>query len=294
MLDEFDYQLNPDTEPLGWSRLSNAITFEETFIGQSPEQGDEQLDSEETIMTKDRLYMVRGQIDLDALAEYMQYRDEHELDYIMSCLMEECFGRDLIPNTFRTMLGPNNKRPHFLAYGAADAEQMQRAHEHHSGALLGRVIPINGIASKLMPPNWPPGLRVTFAVRVRPTFLAHVEGDLPPAIEVDWYQHTLENCRDDEIPPTREEVYSQWLSEELAKGGAWLDRRTARLLNFSDEVRLHPYRYGFESKGPSGIVTGVLDIVDIAAFNQLLATGIGRHQDRGYGMLLMTPVGWKQ
>ena len=285
MLQELDYQLNPDTESLGWSRLANAITVEETVTVQSAEQGDEQMD---------RLYMVRGQIDLDALDEYMQYREEHEIDYIMSCLMEECFGRDLIPRTFRTMLGSDNMPPHFLAYGAADAEQMQRAHRHHSGALQGRVIPIDGIASKIMPSNWPPGQLLTFSVRVRPTFLAHAEGDLPPASEVDWYQHTLENCRDDEITPTREEAYSQWLSEELAKGGARLDRRTTRLSNFNAEVPLHPYRYGFESKGPSGMVHGVLEVTDVAAFNQLLATGVGHHQNRGYGMLLLTPLGWKK
>lgn len=294
-LEELDYQLNPDTEALGRSRLDNAITVEETLIGQSADQGDEELDSEETRMTKgataDTLYMVRGQIDLDALAEYKQYREEYELDYIMSCLMEECFGKDLIPRTFRTMLDSNNMSPHFLAYGSADAEQMRRAHRHHAGALQGRVIPIHGIASKSMPSNWPLGQILSLTVRVRPTFLARVEGDLPTAREVDWYQHTLDNCRDDEIPPTREEVYSQWLFEQLANGGARLDRSTTRLSDFSDEVRLHPYRSGFESKGPSGIMRGVLEIADVAAFNQVVATGIGLHQDRGYGMLLLTPVG---
>ena len=131
-------------------------------------------------------------------------------------------------------------------------------------------------------------------MRVRPTFLAYVEGDLPPANKVDWYQHTLDNCRDDETPPTREEAYIRWLSEELANAGARIDRSTTRLLDFSDEVRLHPYRSGFESKGPSGIMRGVMAIADVAAFNQVLATGIGLHQDRGYGMLVLTPVGWKK
>ena len=294
-LEGLDYQLNPDTEALGWSRLDNAITLEETVIRQSAEQGGEELDSEETRITKgataDTLYMVRGQIDLDALAEYKQYREEYELDYIMNCLMEECFGKDLIPRTFRTMLGSNNMSPHFLAYGSADAEQMQRAHRHHAGTLQGRVIPIHGIASKPMPSNWPLGQLLSLTVRVRPMFLAYIEGDLPPSSEVDWYQHTLDNCRDDEIPPTREEVYSQWLFEELANGGARLDRSTTRLSDFSDEVRLHPYRSGFESKGPSGIMRGVLEIGDVAAFNQVLATGIGLHQDRGYGMLLLARVG---
>lgn len=293
-LEELDYRLNPDTESLGWSRLDNAITAEEIIIGQSAEQGDAQLDSEETRMTKeptaDRIYMVRGQIDLDALAEYMQYREEYELDYIMSHLMKECFGRDLIPSTFRTMLDSNDLPPHFLAYGSADAEPMRRAHRHHAGALQGRVIPIHGIASKPMPSNWRPGQLLKFSVRIRPTLLAHVEGELSQASEVDWYQHTLEKCRHDEIPPTRKEVYSQWLSEELAKGGARLDMNTTRLSNFSDEVWLHPYTPGFESKGPSVIVHGVLEIADVAAFNQLLSTGLGRHQDRGYGMLLLAPV----
>ncbi|MCY4554785.1 MAG: hypothetical protein OXF79_00035 [Chloroflexi bacterium] len=41
MLEELDYQLNPDSEALGWSRLDNAITLEETVISQSAEQGDE-------------------------------------------------------------------------------------------------------------------------------------------------------------------------------------------------------------------------------------------------------------
>ena len=47
-LEGLDYQLNPDTEALGWSRLANAITVEETVIGQSADQGDEELNSEET------------------------------------------------------------------------------------------------------------------------------------------------------------------------------------------------------------------------------------------------------
>ena len=294
-LEGLDYQLNPDTEALGWSRLANAITVEETVIGQSADQEDEELNSGETRMTKgataDRLYLVRGQIDLDALAEYKQYREEYELDYIMSCLMEECFGKDLIPRTFCARLVSDTLPPHFLAYGPADAEQMQRAHRHHAGTLQGRVIPIHGIVSQPVPSNWALGQLLTVFVRVRPTFLARVEGDLPTAREVDWYQHTLENCRDDETPPTREEVYSQWLFEELANGGARLDRRSTELLDFSDGVRLHPYRSGFDSKSPSGIMRGVLEIADVAAFNRCLATGIGRHQDRGYGMLLLTPVG---
>ncbi len=135
ILEELDYQLNPDTESLGWSRLANAITVEETVIGQSAEQRDAQPNREETGITKgatgERIYMVRAQIDLDALAEYMQYREEHELDYIMSCLMKECFGRDLIPSTFCTMLDSNDLPLHFLAYGSANAEQMQRAHRNH-------------------------------------------------------------------------------------------------------------------------------------------------------------------
>ena len=42
--DEVDYRLSPDTEALGWSRLNDALTVEETIMDESDGQGVEDPD----------------------------------------------------------------------------------------------------------------------------------------------------------------------------------------------------------------------------------------------------------
>jgi CRISPR system Cascade subunit CasE len=151
--------------------------------------------------------------------------------------------------------------------------------------------------------DWVPKSTLDFETRIRPVIRIRPEGRTGRTRERDAF---LEAIDPDERPPTdltphrvwptRERIYAEWLSRELARGGA-ARLETARMIAFQrTRVLRRPTQPGagrgrIESEGPDAILRGRLRIEDGAGFATLLGRGVGRHRAFGFGMLLLTPPG---
>ena len=173
-------------------------------------------------------------------------------------------------------------------------------------------------------PSFPTGLRLGFRVRVCPVVrVGKHHPRFAHGAEVDAYLNEVErrlaqeeaahpDVRACELKqgvlqavPSREEVYRSWLAARLAEGASL---ETARLVATSDALL---WRRGVPKAGPArlmygrtrpahagraamgrreAVFEGVLRVGDPAAFNTLLANGVGRHRAFGFGMLLLRPA----
>ena len=86
---------------------------------------------------------------------------------------------------------------------------------------------------------------------------------------------------------SREEVYSDWLSDRLTRRGARLEE--ASLKSFQ-RVRVVRKLRARTSEGPDAVMRGTLSVTDPGEFAGVVAHGIGRHRAYGYGMLLLRPA----
>lgn len=154
---------------------------------------------------------------------------------------------------------------------------------------------LNGpILDKLMPEVWSPGRRLAFAVRACPVRRYHKTGDgaeeAGKYVEKDAF--LLACDADKNKRHNREEVYLDWLGQELARDGA-AELVSAAMSGFQ---LVRPKRKGQGRKAvgagvrPDARLEGELAVADPDAFKRLLARGIGRHRAFGYGMLLLRPV----
>lgn len=104
--------------------------------------------------------------------------------------------------------------------------------------------------------------------------------------EMDAFVHaTLDSTSAPAI--TREEVYVQWLRQQLQRQGA-SKLESARLTEFRREAmrRRGPARI----ERPNTVLEGTLTVDDPTAFRGLLIRGLGRHRAFGFGMLLLRPA----
>lgn len=233
------------------------------------------------------LQMIRAEINLREFQRWMGVRRLQDPDHAAHCLLVECFG-DLAPKPFRLITPRGAATGCLYGYGQADASALREAIAVFADPKQSRIISPARLDSKPMPAHWPVGKRFGFELRLRPV-IRRARGSGCDDAEADAFQVKAETFGKGEMPYTREQVYAQWLADQLnRKGGAALDPETARLVSFQ-RARAVRKRQGRPVEGPDAVLRGALTVTATDAFAALLSQGIGRHRAYGYGMLLLRP-----
>ena len=212
-------------------------------------------------------------------------------------LVTEVWGPGVFP-CFRLLVPPRRRTGNLYAYSAMDAEALRPAARAQALPEHLEMLRLEGLESKAMPPDWRVEQRLGFDLRTRPvrrlrrvlygpkeTIRAGSEVDAFLLEALHRHPDTPDGMRNE--GKTRQEVYLDWLAEQLAPA-AGLDRSASRLVRFR---RLRVAREKRDSEGPDAIIHGVLVVADPPAFSALLTRGVGRHRAYGYGMLLLRPPG---
>jgi CRISPR system Cascade subunit CasE len=197
------------------------------------------------------------------------------------------------------------RRPEILGYTRADPTQFRELARLPpiDDADLVEALRLTEVEVRTLPVHWVPGCTLDFETRIRPVIRTRPEGRAGRTSERDAF---LEAIDPDELPPTdftphrawptRERIYAEWLSRELARGGAARLEAAQMIVFKRTRVLRRPTQPGagrarVESEGPDAILLGRLRIEDDAGFAALLGRGVGRHRAFGFGMLLLTPPG---
>lgn len=235
------------------------------------------------------LQMMRADIDVSNFRRWAGTRRLQDLDHAMHCLLIESFG-DLTPKPFRMILPRGGSSGVLYGYSAGDADALREAARICADPLQCRILPAATLYSKTMPSEWRTGKQLGFETRIRPVVRRARNADYRPGKEWDAFQREAIRYPEGEMPRSREEVYTSWLSDQFdRRGGARLELDKTKLVSFQ-RTRAVRKRYARYSEGPDAVMRGILTITDSAAFTALLAHGIGRHRAYGYGMLLLRPA----
>ena len=199
-----------------------------------------------------------------------------------------------------------------LGYACTPAETF-RALAQLATDELQVMIDWDGIRSKPMPGKWPQNLRLRFDLRACPVrriikpFTTRKRPNLPAVTfckgkEVDAFQVAATRAQDGGEPiPTRDRIYIEWLAERFATQ----PEQAQAVALVPDSARVESYRSVRLLRRPRGTnggrspqwltrpdvhFTGLLDIINPAAFPSFLTRGVGRHCGFGFGMLLLKPA----
>jgi len=249
---------------------------------------------ESGLVTARTLQMIRAEIDLRSFQRWagskqLMSRQAFDEGYAMHCFLAGVFG-ELAPQPFRLIIprSKGNRWGVFYGYGRAGVDALRGAAAQFADPLQARVLPGSSLEGKPMPAAWKAGTRLGFELLTRPA-VRRARGHRNPGGEVDAFQREAERYAPGAMPRSREEVYIDWLREQVRRrGGAELD--SARLASFQ-RTRVIRRRGSRPIEGPDALMSGLLTITDGEKFAQLLARGIGRHRAYGYGMLLLRPPG---
>ena len=248
------------------------------------------------------LHLVRAPIETGLLARWAGERGWAETrravfdeGRALHHLVTEALGPGAL-RCFRLLVPPTKSAGNLYAYSAMDAAALRAAGRAHALPEHLNILRLDGLMSKTMPKEWRAGQRLGFDLRARPirrlrSALNGPEKIIDTGKEIDAF--LLEALREHPEAPdgmekegrTREAVYFDWLTEQLAPA-AQLDRSASRLARFR---RVRVVRGKHDSEGPDATIHGVLAVTDSTAFSALLARGVGRHRAYGYGMLLLRP-----
>ena len=267
--------------------------------------------------------MIRAEINLRDFHRWMGCKRLQDQDHAMHCFLAECFGsppskehperEGLAPQPFRLIVPRGASTGVLYGYGQADADALQETALICTDPLQSRVMPFEKLDSKAMPQSWRAGLELGFEARIRPV-IRHPHGgecvsdgrkcrerrlsrklqcrNCRRNPEQDAFQAEAELHPMGEMNRSREQVYSEWLSTQLARlGGASLDLERTKLISFRRTRAYRKRRGSRYSEGPDAVIRGVITVTNSEAFTSLLARGVGRHRAYGYGMLLLRPVG---
>ena len=240
------------------------------------------------------VHMIRADIDLNAFQRWagsrqMMRRNVFDEGFAMHCLLAEMFG-ELAPKPFR-LIAPERQgvtRGTLYGYCRWDADAMGEASQMFSDPLQETVLPPDGIQTKRMPTQWAAGHRLGFETLVRPVARRARKSARPDA-EVDVFQREAMLHPPGGMDRSREEVYADWLSDQLWRHGR-AELESAALQTFRRTRAVRSLR-GRPVEGPSALMRGTLRIGDTDKFNLLIERGVGRHRAYGYGMLLLRPPG---
>ncbi len=236
------------------------------------------------------LHMVRlslGQPELFALGRARRL-PPHRVDmgYLVHCVLDDLFGRHALRPFW--VADSHGRQLDVLAYTRLTQDALQQHARAYSDPSVYAACDVENLALKPLPSRWPEGQRVGFEVRACPIVRKSGAGGKHRAgAEMDVF---LDRCWEsgDSVHVDREAVYRDWLAERLTgRGGARLIEgalgrfRLARMLRRTQGDD----RTAVFCERPDATLRGVLEIEDSAAFDALLATGIGRHKAFGFGML---------
>lgn len=228
------------------------------------------------------LTMLELRIDPQALIRFAQEHDvnrnrDEDLGYASHAWLKAAF-QECSPKPYRLIHGDTLK---LLGYSAHSGPKLlEQAQTFATPLTLGMTRIEDLQHAKPMPNAWRPGRRLGFEVLACPT--SRKEGH-----EKDLYRHRMERLTPGEQAPSRETIYLEWLEKQMGNA-ARLETATLEKFRF-----ISHYRRGMDRKKlerPQALLKGVLVVTDSAAFNRLLARGIGRHRAFGYGMLLLKPA----
>lgn len=205
-----------------------------------------------------------------------------DLGYALHTLLAATFG-EVAPKPFRHFGDARG----LLAYSAHDADALQLAVQM-AAPDVHAALGLERFATRSFPTDWASGRRLGFEVRVRPVLRTNA------GRERDVFQVAAEKFGDDELPVSREAVYGEWLTRELARGdAACIDSLSLDAFRLSASLRkggvANGKRTGRRVSGPDVLFSGELTVRDPAGFATLLARGVGRHRAFGFGMLLLRP-----
>ena len=250
------------------------------------------------------LHLVRVPIRTDRLAQWAAERGWsgrnstiYDEGRALHHLVTEVWGPGVFA-CFRLLVPPRRRLGNLYAYSAMNAETLHDLTYAHALPEHLQVLCVDKLLSKAMPGEWHTSQRIGFDLRMRPVRRLSRNLDSPKATfragsEIDAF--LLEALQKFPQEPdgmesedrSRQDVYIDWLAERLAPA-ATLDHDASRLVRFQRSLAA---REKCDSEGPDATMHGILTITEPAAFQTLLARGIGRHRAYGYGMLLLRPPG---
>lgn len=229
------------------------------------------------------IHLLHAPIDPRAFAQWngMRATAAGEDDGLaLHVLLSALFGKG-VAQPFR-LFAPQRGSWSLYAYAAQERDTLVALAQAVAPPEMLAVLPLDQLRGKPMPSAWPAGRRLGFDLLVRPVRRGERERDAF-LDEAERFPDRKSGMA--KASRTREAVYAAWLSERVA-GAARLE--TCRLVAFRRRV---VWRGGVRIEGPDATLQGDLVVEDGAAFQRLLAEGVGRHRAYGYGMLLLRPPG---
>lgn len=242
-----------------------------------------------------RLYMTKltvSQPDLMRLGKEKGLpMQEVDLGYLVHCLLGEVFG-DHAPQPF-DIRDTTGRRLELLAYCRRSADQLRQHADAFADPERHESVDWERFHQKTMPDSWPEGLELSFEVRVCPVVRAANDTEhYSQGSEVDVFLTRCAESDDDEAVPGREQVYRDWLADQLQRrGGAELQEvgMEAFQLRKLTRRRQGPERTARVFTRPDARMRGRLRVGDPEQFQNVLGAGVGRHRAFGFGMLLLRP-----
>ena len=162
------------------------------------------------------LHMVRMDVDLESFQRWsgsrqLISRNLFDEGFAMHCLLMETFG-GISPKPFRLLapLQSGVSRGVLYGYAQVSADRLVDSAANFTDPLQTLVLPKESIQTKVMPLDWEPGRRLGFEVFVRPVVRQTRNAEHPGA-ERDAFQREAEQLKKGTMPPSREDVYVQWL-----------------------------------------------------------------------------------
>lgn len=249
------------------------------------------------------LNMMRAEINVRALHRWMGLRSLADRDHALHCLLTESFS-NLAPKPFRAFGTRNSPQMSLYGYGYGDAEELRDAANTFASPEQLDIIPLKSVRSKEMPQEWRTGRILGMEVRIWPTVRIQRDSSRVPAEFLERYRernirqgdeydayayHAARLPEGEQMTLSREEVYSQWLADQLdRRGGACLEPGTAKLTAFqrirAQRKLRRPWRLG-----PDATIQALIKVTGQDEFNELLRTGVGRERAYGFGMVLVRP-----
>lgn len=247
------------------------------------------------------LLMLRLLPDLGALARWAAATGQRALrddpGYALHAALRATLGQHA-PKPFALLERPGSQQ--VIGYTRAEDQALREALAMAAitDPLAAQALGLDERAQpviRAMPAVWRPGLRLSFEARVAPVVRSRVaQGGTYP--EVDAAFHPA--FAGDE-PGNRERAHARWLARELSRdGAAQLVHHRAVAFSLAAIARrtfaADPQQGGRQTRAgllPDLTVRGELQVQDAAAFDGLLARGLGRHRSFGYGCLLIAPAG---
>lgn len=216
---------------------------------------------------------------------WRQGHDDKDFDYASHAWLAATFGKSG-PKPFRLMKNRHGLR--LLGYTSTPlADLIERAHVYADPSALD-VCDWSSASGKAMPAEWSAGRRFGFEVRACPVSRAERERDI--------FLIAVERAKTaGSTPPSRPQVYTDWLARQLTTDdAATVETNALRLIGFQRvrgqrNARVEGAVKQHRVDRPDALFAGEFTVRDPDAFARLLARGIGRHRAFGFGMLLLRP-----